>query len=196
MSVEPKGKGWMLETYPPWGRIASPECWIRYCALVTRLATGHPCRNGIATSAVKHLLVLANSFHEKAGVSQVCFSSSSPVVFSVRAEPPLSPSFHPHSFVERFSLGASWAFSFQQVLLPDTRRRLPSLGTEVGLGVSSSRLNSAVELGSPDTRLSAHPQDSEWRTSSLGRTGWPRRIRCRRSSWLSVRSRVRSRLAS
>ncbi|SRR6266700_2883117 len=77
MSVEPKGKGWMLETYPPWGRIASPECWIRYCALVTRLATGHPCRNGIATSAVKHLLVLANSFHEKAGVSQVCFSSSS-----------------------------------------------------------------------------------------------------------------------
>jgi len=57
------------------------------------------------------------------------------------------------------------------VLLPDNRPRLPSLGTEVGPGVSRSRLNSAVELGSPDARLSAHPQDSKWRTSSLGRTG-------------------------
>src|SRR5713101_6103136 len=64
-------------------------------------------------------------------------------------------------------------FPFQQVLLPDNRRRLPSLGTEVAPGVSRSRLNSAVELGSPDARLSAHPQDREWRTSSLGRTGWP-----------------------
>ncbi len=82
--------------------LQAPNCWLRYCALVVRLATGRPCRNGIATSAVKHLFVLANSFHEKAGVSQVCFSSSSPVVFSVRAEPPLSPSFHPHSFVSDF----------------------------------------------------------------------------------------------
>jgi len=57
--------------------LQAPNCWLRYCALVARLATGHLCRNGIATSAVKHLLVLANSFHEKAGVSQVCFSSSS-----------------------------------------------------------------------------------------------------------------------
>ena len=104
-------------------------------------------------------------------MSQVCFSSSSPVVFSVRAEPPLSPSFHPHSLVERFSLGASWAFSFQQVLLPDNRPLPPSLGTGAGPGISRSHLNSAVELGSPDARLSAHPQDREWRTSSLGRTG-------------------------
>ncbi len=57
------------------------------------------------------------------------------------------------------------------MLLPDTRRRLPSLGAEVWLGIGRSHLNSAVELGSPDARLSAHPQDSEWRTSSLGRTG-------------------------
>jgi len=28
-------------------------------------------------------------------------------------------------FFERFSLGASWASSFQQVLLPDNRPRLP-----------------------------------------------------------------------
>src|SRR5216684_6594411 len=53
-------------------------------------------------------------------------------VFYVRAEPPLSPSFHPHSFVERFSLGASWASSFQQVLLPDNRPRLPSLRRQLG----------------------------------------------------------------
>src|SRR5258705_7671625 len=30
-------------------------------------------------------------------------------------------------FYERFSLGANWAFPFQQVLLPDNRPWLPSL---------------------------------------------------------------------
>src|SRR6266571_1677580 len=162
----------MLKTYPPWGRIASPECWIRYCALVIRLATGHPCRNGIATSAVKHLLVLANSFHEKAGVSQVCFSSSS--LWFLAFEP---SRLRRHPSIRTLLLSdfrsVQVGFPFQQVLLPDNRRRLPSLGTEVWLGIGRSHLNSAVELGSPHARLSAHPQDSEWRTSSLGRTGWP-----------------------
>jgi hypothetical protein len=35
-------------------------------------------------------------------------------------------------FVERLSLGASWASSVQQVLLPENRPRLPSLGQELG----------------------------------------------------------------
>jgi hypothetical protein len=35
-------------------------------------------------------------------------------------------------FFERFSLGASWAFSFQQMLLPDNRPRLPPLRRELG----------------------------------------------------------------
>jgi hypothetical protein len=35
-------------------------------------------------------------------------------------------------FVERFSLGASWASSIQQVLLPDNRPRLPSLRQKLG----------------------------------------------------------------
>ena len=35
-------------------------------------------------------------------------------------------------------------------------------------------------------------QDTEWRNSSLGRTGWPSRIRCTRSSLLWVRSNVPS----
>src|SRR6266478_2991443 len=35
-------------------------------------------------------------------------------------------------FVERFSLGASWASSFQQVLLPDNRPWLTSLRRELG----------------------------------------------------------------
>ncbi|MFZ0702138.1 MAG: hypothetical protein WBX13_03880, partial [Candidatus Acidiferrales bacterium] len=48
------------------------------------------------------------------------------------AGPPLSPSFHPHSLFERFSLGASWAYSFQQVLLPDNRPLLPSVRWEPG----------------------------------------------------------------
>jgi hypothetical protein len=40
------------------------------------------------------------------------------------AESPLSPPFHPHSSMSGFdSLGASWVFSFQPVLLPDYRPR-------------------------------------------------------------------------
>ena len=41
---------------------------------------------------------------------------------------------HPsiRTLFERFSLGASWAYSFQQVLLPDYRPRLPFLGWELG----------------------------------------------------------------
>jgi hypothetical protein len=53
------------------------------------------------------------------------------VVF-LGTEPPLPPSFHPHSFVSDVSLGASWAFSFQQVLLPVNRPLLRSLGPELG----------------------------------------------------------------
>ena len=41
---------------------------------------------------------------------------------------------HPsiRTLLERFSLGASWAYSFQQVLLPDNRPRLPSLRRKLG----------------------------------------------------------------
>ena len=48
------------------------------------------------------------------------------------------------------SLGASWASSVQQVLLPDNRPRLPSACTGVGPGLGRSHLNSAVELGCSD----------------------------------------------
>jgi hypothetical protein len=50
-----------------------------------------------------------------------------PVVPCVRADPPLPPSFHPHSCRSDVSLGARWAFSFQQVLLPENRPWLPGL---------------------------------------------------------------------
>jgi hypothetical protein len=53
-------------------------------------------------------------------------------------------------FSERFSLGGSWASSFQRVLLPDNRPWLSSLGRE---GLRRSHLNSAVELGSSDPTL-------------------------------------------
>src|SRR5882762_7051312 len=41
---------------------------------------------------------------------------------------------HPsiRTLFERFSLGASWASSFQQVLLPDNRSRLPSVRRKLG----------------------------------------------------------------
>jgi len=34
-------------------------------------------------------------------------------IFFRSTKPPLSPPFHPHSFGERFSLGASWVFLMQ-----------------------------------------------------------------------------------
>jgi len=52
-------------------------------------------------------------------------------------------------FVERLSLGASWVFSFQQVLLPVNRPLFP-LSKGTGPGLSRSHLISAVELGCLD----------------------------------------------
>src|SRR6202171_1177651 len=53
-------------------------------------------------------------------------------------------------FVERFSLGASWASSFQRVLLPDNRPRLPSLrrelGQDLGAVTRTRRLSSALRI--------------------------------------------------
>ncbi len=70
---------------------------------------------------------------------------------------------------------------------------VPATGRSVALAVAHSECSGER---APGSLISAYPQDTECRTSSLGRTGWPSRIRCRRSSWLSVRSKVRSRLAS
>src|SRR6202162_1924006 len=88
----------------------------------------------------------AKSFHEKAGECQVCsfifslfFSSFFFLLCSncsPGVKPPLSPPFHPHSFFERLSLGASWVYSIQQVLLPDNRPLFP-LAKETGPGLSS-----------------------------------------------------------
>ena len=98
-----------------------------------------------------------NSFHEKAGECQVCsfifslfFSSFFFLLCSNcchGVKPPLSPPFHPHSFFERLSLGASWVSSIQQVLLPDNRPLFP-LAKETGPGLGRSHLISAVQLGS------------------------------------------------
>src|ERR1700675_4998338 len=87
------------------------------------------------------------SFHEKAGECQVCsfifslFFSSFFFLLgsncSHGVKPPLSPPFHPHSFFERLSLGASWVYSIQQVLLPDNRPLFP-LAKETGPGLSRS----------------------------------------------------------
>ena len=49
---------------------------------------------------------------------------------------------HPHSLVSDFSLGASWAFSFQSVLPPDYRPRLRL--SNGGVGPGRSHRNSAV----------------------------------------------------
>jgi hypothetical protein len=72
------------------------------------------------------MIAISKSFHEKAGVSQADFSPSLREVFPFeRSRLCRHPSIR--TLLERFSLGASWAYSFQQVLLPDYRSRLPSL---------------------------------------------------------------------
>jgi len=78
----------------------------------------------------------SSAFHEKAGMSQVCFSLS---VFSflpvdsLHSSRTASVAILPSAlFVERFSLGAWWAFPIQYVLQPDYRPRLPSVRQEFG----------------------------------------------------------------
>jgi len=60
-------------------------------------------------------------------------------------------------FVERFSLGVSWASSFQQVLLPDYRPRLPSLRQKLGQDLVAvtwtRRLSSALLISRYATAL-------------------------------------------
>src|ERR1022692_2602344 len=77
----------------------------------------------------------AIAFHEKAGRSQVgSFVFSLDTVFSP-AESPLSPPFHPHSWLSDFVRSVQvGCFSFQPVLPPDFRPPVPFLGMEVGPG--------------------------------------------------------------
>jgi hypothetical protein len=100
----------------------------------------------------------AKSCHEKAGMSQVCFSLSVCSSFlwipCIRARPPLSPSFHPHSWssdCRSVHVGRS-QFSRCCYLIIDLGSRL---SMEVGPGLSRSHLISAVELGCLDLFLSS-----------------------------------------
>jgi hypothetical protein len=71
----------------------------------------------------------------------------------VRAEPPLSPSFHPQSVMSDFSLAARWAYPIQSVLRSNNRPRLLSRRRELGPGVRRSHRISAVELDCQDPTL-------------------------------------------
>src|SRR3979490_1226557 len=94
-------------------------------------------------------------------MSQVCFSLSVFCSFlwipCIRAGPPLSPSFHPHSWLSDFRSvhGGRSQFSRCCYLIIDLGSRLL---TEAGPGVRRSHLISAVELGcsNPTLRHSAH----------------------------------------
>jgi hypothetical protein len=69
------------------------------------------------------------AFHEKAGRSQVgsAVFSLDKVLFSP-AESAAAAILPSALSMSDFSLGASWAFSFQPVLPPDSRPPVPSLG--------------------------------------------------------------------
>src|SRR5258708_25863451 len=67
----------------------------------------------------------------------------------IRAEPPLSPSFHPHSLLSDFRSvhGGCSQFSRCCYLIIDLGSRL---STEAGPGLSRSHLISAAEIGCSD----------------------------------------------
>src|SRR3979490_1273312 len=87
-------------------------------------------------------------------MSQVCFSLSVFCSFlwipCIRARPPLSPSFHPHSWLSDFRSvhGGRSQFSRCCYLIIDLGS---CLSTEAGPGTRRSHLISAVELGCLDT---------------------------------------------
>jgi hypothetical protein len=98
-------------------------------------------------------LGLANSFHEKAGLSQAGFVVS--VEWSCLE--PIRLCRHPSIrtlLLSDFSLGASSASSVQRVLLPDNRPRFPSLGRELG---QDRRLSSALRIRFYATVLTPSP---------------------------------------
>jgi|SRR5882757_2287699 len=87
-------------------------------------------------------------------MSQECFSLSVlsflPMVPCIRAGPPLSPSFHPHSWLSDFRSvhGGCSQFSRCCYLIIDLGFRL---SMEAGPGIGRSHLISAVKLGCSDT---------------------------------------------
>ena len=83
-------------------------------------------------------------------MSQECFSLSFLWIPCIRAGPPLSPSFHPHSWLSDFRSvhGGCSQFSRCCYLIIDLGS---CLSTEAGPGVGRSHLISAVELGCLDT---------------------------------------------
>ena len=119
---------------------------------------------------------VARSFHEKAGACQEGFPLFLPQICFRSAKPPLSPSFHPHSWLSDFRsvhVGRS-RFSRCCHLIIDLHSPLQEGSWAPGL--SRSHLNSAVKLGRSVTNslrcrahrflavaqgfvdLSAHPQ--------------------------------------
>ncbi len=79
---------------------------------------------------------MKSPFHEKAGRCQVVF-----FVFSWDKVflPPSCQCRHPsiRTLRERFSLGASWVFSFQPVLPPDYRPPVPSGEWKLGQAIDA-----------------------------------------------------------
>jgi hypothetical protein len=108
--------------------------------------------------------------------------------------PPLPPSFHPHSLLSEFSLGASWAFSFQQVLLPENRPWLSSLRLKVvrwdeKAGLQRDALGRPVFL-TPERSVALNQSRIEERVTDTRVVGSRAGILSRRGSRATVPHRV------
>jgi len=84
----------------PFTRDINPlSLWL---ALPAGLASAILFRASRISKAIPGEVEVAKSFHEKAGVSQVGFLFPPYRSFFALSEPPLSPSFHPHSLLSDF----------------------------------------------------------------------------------------------
>ena len=93
-----------------------------------------------------------NSFHEKAGCQGTLSRSSLLQSSSHSAKPPLSQSFHSHSFVSDIRSVPGWVFAFRRCYYL-TIDLSSYLRAELGPGVDRSCLDSVVEFSCSEWRL-------------------------------------------
>jgi hypothetical protein len=127
---------------PAWRRLTRKE-------IRTEVGGGQPGSNRLRPS-MRRPVSVKDVFLSCKDVFSFCFLFPSCGFLRIRAGPPLSPSFHPHSWLSDFRSvhGGRSQYSRCCYLIIDLGSRL---STEAGPGLRRSHLISAVELGCVDT---------------------------------------------